>query len=439
MRRSAARIGLAVAIAFAVAASAALAATGGLTAKGCIADTAHNPGACTPTTAGLYGANGVALSPDGRSVYVAGGNSNALVTFKRNRKTGKLTPKGCIADPANNPEGCAKTAAGVDYPYAVVVSADGRSVYVGSYEGNAVVRLKRNRKTGALTPAGCIAEKGDNPDGCSKTTPGLYNVESLAISPLDNALYAGGDVGAVVRFKRSKATGSLTPKGCVGDPLNNYENCKRTAKGLSGDIALAMSTDGKSLYVGSGANAIVSFKANKKTGELHPKGSCIADAAGNPEGCAETTANMAKPLSLAVSPDGKSVYAGGYNSSSLVRFKRDRTSGAITPAGCYGGGGCTAVVGGLHGIDSIAVSPDSKSVYTAAYTSSAIVGFARNMHTGALTTKQCVADTVSNPDGCVDTASGLLGAASVAVSPNGKSVYVAGKADNAVVRFNRSP
>ncbi len=437
MRWASARFGLATAIALAALAATAPASTGGLTAKGCIAEATANPDSCHPTTAGLTGLNALAVSADGRSVYAAGGSSNALAIFKRSRTTGALTPKGCIADPANNPDGCAKTARAIDYPTAVVISPDGRSVYVGSYESNAVVRLKRNRKTGALHPADCIAEKGANPDGCPRTTPGLYNVESLAMSPDGKSLYAGGDASAVVRFKRNRTTGALAPKGCVRDKSDSYENCKQTAKGMRGDIGLATSADGKSLYVGGGSsNSIATFRRDRKTGALHAKGGCIADASGNPDACAETTASMADPLSLAVSPDGRSVYAGGYNSDSLVRFKRDK-KGILTPQGCYAAAGCSHVVGGLHKIDSIAASPDSKSVYTAAYGSNAVVGFARNPKTGALTTKQCVADSSSNPDGCVETAPGLGGASAVAVSPNGRSVYVGGKVANAVARFAR--
>jgi sugar lactone lactonase YvrE len=431
---------LAAAIASALVVATALASAGHLTGKGCIADTAHNPDACAPTTLGLEGADGVAVSADGKSVYAVANTSNAIVRFKRNRATGALTPKGCIADPANNPDGCAKTAKGIDYPDAVVISPDGKSVYVGAYEANAVVSLKRNRKTGGLTPAGCIAEKGENPDGCPRTTPGLYNVESLAISPDGRALYAGGDVSTFVRFKRSRANGALAPKGCVGDKSDNYEKCKQTAEGIRGDVSLAVSPDSKSVYAGSNtSNAIATFKRSRKAGALHQKGPCIADATGNPDGCTETTANMAYVISIAVSSDGRSVYVAAYNSSALVRFKRDKTTGALTPAGCYSGAGCTHVVGGLQRVQSVAVSPDSKSVYTASHNSNAVVGFARNRHTGALTTKQCVADAVSNPDGCVETALGLTGADSVAVSPDGKSVYTAAQGDNAVVRFDRAP
>ena len=45
----------------------------------------------------------------------------------------------------------------------------------------------------------------------------------------------------------------------------------------------------------------------------------------------------------------------------------------------------------------------------------------------------------SNPDGCAQTAPGLDVVSSVAVSPDRKSLYAAGKFDNALVRFKRDP
>ena len=49
----------------------------------------------------------------------------------------------------------------------MAVSPDGKSVYVASFNSNAVARLNRNTTTGALTQpagtAGCISEDGSGP------------------------------------------------------------------------------------------------------------------------------------------------------------------------------------------------------------------------------------------------------------------------------------
>jgi sugar lactone lactonase YvrE len=427
-------------IAFLATTAAVLGSTGQLGAKGCIADPANNVDKCAQTALGLDYADAVAVSPDGRSVYALGAGDNAIVRFKSDRTTGALTPKECVADQTSNPDGCAKTAKGLAYPDAVAVSPDGKSVYVASYDDNAIARFSRNKTTGALKAKGCVGEKGDNPANCSQTAVGLHNAESLAVSPNNNSVYAGGDVSALVRFKRSKATGALTPKGCVSDPDDNFVHCAQHANGLDFDVAVGVSANGKSLYAGGASDsAIVTFKRNRNTGALKRKGGCIADATMNPGGCAETTTGLNYVDSIAVSPDGTSVYVTALNSGALVRFKRDKATGGLTPKGCLSGAGCGG--GGVPGLShatSVAVSPDSKSVYVTGHDSNAIVRFDRKKSTGALTTKQCIANPVNNPDGCVETDPGLDGSFSVAVSPNGKSVYVAGGGDNAVVRFDRA-
>ena len=83
LRGRARYIGLAVAVALLTSAAAALASTGALTPKGCVADPANNPDACAQTASGLDGAISIALSPDGKSLYAAGYYDNAIVRFAR--------------------------------------------------------------------------------------------------------------------------------------------------------------------------------------------------------------------------------------------------------------------------------------------------------------------------------------------------------------------
>jgi DNA-binding beta-propeller fold protein YncE len=456
-------LGFAVAVALLASAAAAFAATGALTPAGCTADPLANPAGCTQTAPGLGGASAVAVSPDGKSVYATSINDNAIVRFDRNTTTGALTPAGCVGDVANNTDGCAQTAPGLVGPYSVTVSPDGKSVYAAGTNDSAIVRLDRNTTTGALTPKGCIGDPDINPpkpnvDRCAKTTPGLEAVRSVAVSPDGKSVYAAGRRdNAIVRFKRDTTSGALTPKGCVADPANNEDNCAQTARGLDGASSVAVSANGKSVYA-AGLNdaAIVNFDRDTTGGALTRAG-CVADPAHNADGCAKTADGLDFPRSVAVSADGKSVYAAGSGDNAIVRLNRSTTSGALTPTGCiadpaHNHDGCAQTALGLDFVSSVAVSADGKSVYAAGYGNTAIVNLNRNTTSGALTPAGCVADPVNNP-GCAQTAPGLAFAMSVAVSGDGKSVYIAGygdgafcfppnpcgSGDNAVVRFDRAP
>lgn len=438
------RLLLSLAITLLSTAAAALASTGALTPKSCVADPDNNPGGCAQTTPGLDDTQFVAVSADGRSVYAGGYADNAVVRFKRDRTTGALTPRGCIGNDGSNPDGCAQTADGLVAPAWIALSPDGRSVYVASDESNdsAVARFKRNRETGALTPKGCIADPDTNPDGCTTTADGLDGgTTAIAVSGDGKSVYiASGNDDAIVRFKRNTTTGALTPKGCVSD-TSSSAGCAQTVKGLSNPHAVIVSGDGRSVYAtGSQDNAIVRFKRDRDTGALTPRG-CVGDKANNPDGCAQTAKGLDHADDLVVSPDGKSVYSASRDDA-VARFKRDRDTGALTPKGCIADpdsnpDGCAKTAEGLDLPLSLALSADSRSVYVAAIGDHAIVRFKRNRDTGALTPKGCIADPDSNPGGCTRTAQGLEGAAAVVVSSDGKSVYSASIGDNAILRLRR--
>jgi DNA-binding beta-propeller fold protein YncE len=416
-----------------ITAGTAIAASGALTPTGCIADSSSNPDSCAKTTKGLSGPQAVAVSPDGRSVYAATGASNAVVTFKRNQKSGALKPAGCIAEKGSNPDGCSKTTAGLNNADAVTVSPDGRSVYVGSYNSNALVRFNRNKNTGALTPAGCIGDAGHNPSHCKKTTKGLTQAESIVVSPNGKWVYEGGGGGIVV-FKRS-GTGAVKPTGCIGARGANFEHCQHTARGLEGDVSIALTPDASSLYATSSYdNGVVTFSRDAKSGALKAQG-CIAWSGGNPASCPKTTGELWYPFGIAVSPGGGSVYVTTLNSGSLLAFTRNTKTGKLTVKDCFGASGCGASTTGLAGAFSVAVSSDGKAVYTAATHDNAVDIFARR-NNGGLHPDGCWTDGLA-PSACPSTTLGLRWADGIAVSPDSKSVYAVGANSNAIVTFKR--
>ena len=115
----------------------------------------------------------IAVSADGKSVYVTNQNSNTVGQYDVNPATGALTPK----TPAEVGTG--------EYPRGVAVSPDGKSVYVTA--GESVMQFDVNQTTGALT---------------SKTPAEVAtgaNVQAVAVSPDSKSVY----VTAVESFKRA--------------------------------------------------------------------------------------------------------------------------------------------------------------------------------------------------------------------------------------------
>jgi DNA-binding beta-propeller fold protein YncE len=87
----------------------------------------------------------------------------------------------------------------------------------------------------------------------------------------------------------------------------------------------------------------------------------------------------------------------------------------------------------------VAVSPDGKNVYVASSLTDGVAAFARDEETGALAqlagTDACVSEFGSG-GACTDGA-GVFGGLGVAVSRNNKRVYVAAGGSDAVAVFLR--
>ncbi len=159
---------------------------GDLTPAGCIGNPGNGPHSCIGAD-GLDGADSVAVSPDGKSVYVASFTSGAVVVFRR-AANGDLTPAGCIGNSGTGPPSCIG-ADGLQGADSVAVSPDGKSVYVASFLSEAVVVFRR-AANGDLTPAGCIGNSGTGPPSC------------IGADGLDGARLGGGQPGRPERVRR---------------------------------------------------------------------------------------------------------------------------------------------------------------------------------------------------------------------------------------------
>ena len=106
--------------------------------SGCVVDRSEATRGCTPVRAlrgpaPFLGSNAVAISPDGKNVYVASSESDAIAIFKRKPKTGKPDPApGDRGLHLRRRRGGCATAVGLEHPNSVAVSADGANVYATS-------------------------------------------------------------------------------------------------------------------------------------------------------------------------------------------------------------------------------------------------------------------------------------------------------------------
>jgi DNA-binding beta-propeller fold protein YncE len=383
----------------------------------------------------------VATSPDGKNVYAVAENSDAVSVFDRNRATGALTQKsgmaGCISEDGG---GCENGTALKDASH-VAVSPDGKTVYVTSlgafaFGSSAVAVFDRNRATGVLTQkrgkAGCISASGTG--GACQKGKELGAPQGVTVSPDGRSVYVASS-HAVAVFARNRATGALTQKR------------SGVGRGVEDALDVAVSPDGRDVYVtGFGANAIAVFSRARASGALKRKpgaAGCIsADGSG---GACRSGVALSGPEEIAVSPDGRNVYATSFFSSAIAIFDRAPAGGALTqkpaPAGCVSAddtGGICQSGRALEEAEGLALSPDGAGVYVTSGSSSVAV-FDRDLSTGALTQGTGKAGCVSQnrkQSGCKP-ARALGGPAGIAVSPDARNVYVASVTSNALAAFSR--
>jgi DNA-binding beta-propeller fold protein YncE len=422
--------------------------------SGCLVDRSKRRAGCALVRAlrgpaPFLGSDAVAISPDGKNVYVASSKSNAIAVFRRNASTGKLTQgsgtAGCIA--AGGAGGCAK-GLGLDGPNSVAVSADGNSVYATSLTSNAVAILRRNRSTGALTQArnggGCIANSPTT--GCA-TGRALDGPDVVAVSPDGRNVYVGSFKGnALAVFSRRRSTGALSqPAGTTGCITNTPISGCSTGLALAAPEGMALSGDGEEVYVAAAVSNALDVLARKpSTGALTQATNgtgCIVESA--LAGCA-TGAQLGGADAVAVSHNDADVYVTSLLSNSVTAFTRTPSTGQLTQQA--GTSACVIyllAVGcslgrTLSAPEGLAVSPDDTNVYAAAFGSGAIDVFNRNANSGAVTQKPrapgCVVSRAT-PD-CTH-GRALLGVSSLAVSPDGRYAYSAAFASNAVDVFKR--
>lgn len=332
------------------------------------------------------------VSPDGRHVYAALRNQMAINVYARDKSSGCLTYLESRRQ---------KTLYGA---VRVAVSPDGRFAYSAAIFGNYLTAFARNTETGHL---------GSFQSQRQTDIPVLDEPNSLAFSPDAKHLYVGASGSeAVLLFRRDQETGRLTFVS------SQQQGTDRIPHRL-GAMNVAVSRDGRNVYC-AGNNGITQFTRDKSTGELSFK-NFVQD--GN-----DGIRALGGVNHLAISEDGRSVYATCPNASSICLFQRDSATGDLTFIEAM-----ENLRDGITGMKSpveLAISPDQQKVLVVCNDKgdNSIVLFDRNQESGRLTFVDKMQDGING-------AEGLQGAIGVAFSPDGKHIYVASRASKAIATF----
>ncbi len=256
----------------------------------------------------------------------------------------------------------------------------------------------------------------------------------------------------------SAATGDLTFSSCQSNAAVTGQSCTVDTGVLNLVNDVKISPDGKNAYaIAASSHSLVVFDRNTTTGALTLKtgaAGCFANAAIGGQSCTVIAGLLDAPKALAISPDGKNVYAVASSSNTLVSFDRDTTTGALTQKsgadGCLSNENrspCTTWLDGLFLVGAVTVSPDGKTVYAVADIQGGagagmVTAFPRDSTTGTLSTagSTCVASAADVRARCVvSTGVFVLTAASakLVVSPDGRNAYLNARFSNSLVIFDR--
>jgi DNA-binding beta-propeller fold protein YncE len=312
----------------------------------------------------------------------------------------------------------------------IAVSPDGRSVYASSYGGDTVNAFRRDGR-GGLSFQGCIAVAGAR--GC-QAAPGnaLQGAAGIAVSPKGGDVYvASGLARSVTRFGRA-ADGRLAFGGCISDAGASGGCESLRSRLLIGAAGIALGPGGRDVYVASTDSGTLTHLVRTADGGLELR-QCLSG--GGVPGCRSLPGNaLGGADSVAVSADGRNVFVASYASAAVVRFRRG-AEGGLAYRGCIADGGANRCrrlpFGSLSGAAGIAVSRGG-DVYVAAQVG--MVTRLRAEGPRGLAFAGCISDGASK--GCARAkGSPLAQATGVAVSPNGRDVYVTAQEGDSLVHL----
>ncbi len=347
----------------------------------------------------LDGAYGLAVSPDGKQVYVTNYYAGSLTHFNRDLVNGQLFFQNSITDPTL--QGARK----------VAISPDGKQLYVTASTASRFTSYERNPVTGVLSEP----ESYQN----NFVVQGLTGAHGVAVSPDGRNIYvASVDEDALVTFRRDN------------DNFVGYEDVILSMNDLNGARGVAVSPDGKNVYVvgytGTISGTLAVYRRDLSDGVLtHVQTRREGQLIGiNPIRFQD---GLAGAHAVTVSADGNFVYVAGLHDNALTVFQRNQLTGVVSSLRTYKDG--VGGMDGLGGTTSVAISPDGNHLFTTALTDQGVGIFDRDATTGLLEFNATIKRDMSTDLPKLD------GANEVVVSPDGSTVYAVAGISDAIVAF----
>ena len=378
--------------------------------------------ACGESAPQTLNPDGMAISPDGKNVYVANDGQNTVSNLEV-KGDGSLKYGDCVGDDSVV-TGCAEEATGGLFGVEnVAVSPNGKYVFAVSDAHQAVALLKRN-SDGSLNFKSCVSSVGMSTECEDDTAVALSDVQGVVVSPDNKHVYTASTISDAVEWFKIAAGGTLEPKGCVSDSSGSL--CPTTMPGLVEAENLAISPDGESVYVPAEGGGTLAILDRKPNGDLEPVHCWGDDDLVTP--CTKTADGLDQADTAVVSNDGKNVYVAS-EGDGLSVFER-KGNGRLNDLECHADLGDCKSVDGLSGASGVAVSPDDEFVY-AVGEQSGVHSFARDPSSKLKKRGDCIRNT-GGPGSCPKETGGLIGAETIVVGKGGDFVYVGAESGGTV-------
>ncbi len=346
--------------------------------------TTNAPGTPIPVGSGPNsGPNGIAITPDGKTAYVANGNDNTVTPI--NLASG--TPGGPIAVGG--------------FPFGVAISPDAKTVYVANNNDNTVtpINVATNTPGANITVGNSPFEIAITPDG---RTAYVSNTFDGTVTPIN---VATNTPGPTINF--GPAAGpegiTVTPDGTTVYVVNSGINSvspidvATNAPGTpitvgSNPAGIAIAPDGKTAYV-----------ANNSDGTVTP-----IDLGTRTPGT--PIAAGSQPFFIAIAPDGTTAYVTNQSTFSVTPINlATKTAGGPISAGSVPTG--------------IAITPPSSTASTAKLSTQVSASSA----TGSAVTDTATLSGGTNPTGSItfsvfgpgDCSTAAVATSTVTVAGNG--------------------